>query len=230
MTLHMRNMLPNAEPEVFIDRPIVIRSARRPFYETSGKRFLDIVLAIIAILPLLAIMVILVPLILLDGGSPIYFQKRIGRNGKTFRMWKLRSMVPNADRALSAFLDENPAARAEWDHSQKLVHDPRITFVGRFIRKTSLDELPQLWNVLKGDMSLVGPRPMMLCQRRLYPGTAYYALRPGITGFWQISARNKSSFADRASFDADYLNDLSMRTDLKVMLRTVGVVLRGTGC
>ena len=132
------------------------------------------------------VMVILVPLIMLDGGSPIYFQKRIGLNGKKFRMWKLRSMVPNADRALAAYLEENPEARAEWDHSQKLRHDPRITRVGLFIRKSSLDELPQLWNVIKGDMSLVGPRPMMMSQRRMYPGTAYYALRPGITGFWQI--------------------------------------------
>lgn len=226
----MRNLLPNAETEVVLDRPIAIRAANRPFYATSGKRILDGVLAAMVILPLLAVMAILVPLIMLDGGSPIYFQNRVGRNGKTFRMWKLRSMVPDADRALDAYLAANPAARAEWDHSQKLAQDPRITFVGRFIRKTSLDELPQLLNVLQGDMSLVGPRPMMLSQRRLYPGTAYYALRPGITGFWQISARNQSSFAARAAFDAGYLNDVSLGTDLRVMLRTVGVVLRGTGC
>jgi lipopolysaccharide/colanic/teichoic acid biosynthesis glycosyltransferase len=145
-------------------------------------------------------------------------------------MWKLRSMVANADQLLSVYLAENPDARIEWDHSQKLRYDPRITRVGRIIRKTSLDELPQLWNVLRGDMSLVGPRPMMVDQQELYPGTAYYALRPGITGFWQVSVRNESSFSERAHFDADYLGRMSFVTDLKVLARTVSVVLNGTGC
>ncbi len=145
-------------------------------------------------------------------------------------MWKLRSMVADADSLLEAHLAANPAARAEWDRSQKLRSDPRITVLGRIIRKTSLDELPQLWNVLRADMSLVGPRPMLPEQRILYPGTAYYALRPGITGFWQISVRNESSFAQRAKFDAAYLRQMSLKTDILVMLRTVRVVLCGTGC
>jgi lipopolysaccharide/colanic/teichoic acid biosynthesis glycosyltransferase len=145
-------------------------------------------------------------------------------------MWKLRSMVPNADQMLEGYLAANPAARSEWDLTQKLRHDPRITKVGHIIRKSSIDELPQLWNVLKGDMSIVGPRPMMVDQQKIYPGTAYYALRPGITGFWQTSVRNESSFADRAQFDTDYLRQMSFLTDFRVMLRTVRVVVNGTGC
>jgi lipopolysaccharide/colanic/teichoic acid biosynthesis glycosyltransferase len=156
-------------------------------------------------------------------------QKRVGRNGRIFKMWKLRSMVPNADALLQSYLATNPAARAEWDRDQKLRHDPRITRIGHLIRKTSIDELPQLWNVFVGDMSLVGPRPMMPCQQEIYPGTAYYALRPGITGFWQTSARNESSFSERAGFDTDYLSKLSLLTDLKILMRTVRVVVHGTG-
>jgi lipopolysaccharide/colanic/teichoic acid biosynthesis glycosyltransferase len=167
---------------------------------------------------------------MLDGKSPFYTQPRVGRNGHIFRMWKLRSMVADADARLGAYLDSNPERRREWDETQKLRDDPRITRVGRIIRKTSIDELPQLWNVLRGEMSLVGPRPMMPDQQAIYPGTAYYALRPGITGFWQTSVRNESSFADRARFDAQYFRDLSLGTDLVVMLRTVRVVLCGTGC
>ena len=139
-------------------------------------------------------------------------------------------MVSNADALLEQHLACDPAAREEWNRTQKLRHDPRITPIGRMIRKSSLDELPQLWNVLVGDMSLVGPRPMMVDQQEIYPGTAYYALRPGITGFWQTSVRNESSFAERAGFDAAYLRDLSFRTDLHILMRTVRVVLRGTGC
>ena len=130
-------------------------------------------------------------------GDPVfYFQDRVGRKGKTFRFWKLRSMVMDADApAREAHLAASPQARMEWAHTQKLKDDSwRITSVGRFIRKTSLDELPQIRNVLKGDMSLVGPRPIMPEQRALYRGRAYFQLRPGITGFWQIGDRNDTAF------------------------------------
>jgi lipopolysaccharide/colanic/teichoic acid biosynthesis glycosyltransferase len=139
-------------------------------------------------------------------------------------------MILDADQKLETYLASDPAARAEWDEKQKLVHDPRITRVGRLIRKSSLDELPQLLNVLMGDMSLVGPRPMMPDQRALYPGRAYYDLRPGITGPWQVSERNETSFADRARFDDKYHHDLSLATDLRLLGCTVKVVLRATGC
>ena len=152
-------------------------------YRGVAKRALDIMLVLLATLPALMIALPFVLLVALDGRSPFYRQRRVGRNGAVFNMWKLRSMVPNADQMLEGYLAANPAARSEWDLTQKLRHDPRITKVGHLIRKTSIDELPQLWNVLKGDMSIVGPRPMMVDQQKIYPGTAYYALRPGITGF-----------------------------------------------
>nr|WP_313860126.1 sugar transferase [Parasedimentitalea psychrophila] len=145
-------------------------------------------------------------------------------------MWKLRSMVINADSLLETYLAENSAALEEWNTYQKLAQDPRTTPVGRFIRKTSLDELPQLWNVLLGEMSLVGPRPMIPSQKTLYPGQDYYDLHPGITGMWQVSLRNKSTFSDRAEFDTKYNRTLSLRTDLGILLKTVQVVLKGTGC
>jgi lipopolysaccharide/colanic/teichoic acid biosynthesis glycosyltransferase len=113
--------------------------------------------------------------------------------------------------------------------NQKLRNDPRITAVGRFIRKTSIDELPQLFCVLKGEMSLVGPRPFMPDQKDLYKGNAYYAMRPGLTGLWQVSDRNETSFAERAIFDTKYARSLSMMTDISILFRTVGAVTRGTG-
>jgi len=138
-------------------------------------------------------------------------------------------MVPDTDARLAAHLALDEAARREWETYQKLTSDPRVTAFGRMLRKSSLDELPQLWNVLKGDMSLVGPRPMLPEQLPLYPGRAYFALRPGVTGLWQISDRNASTFARRAEFDADYAHRLSLATDLRVLVATISVVVRGTG-
>lgn len=203
-------------------------SGRGP-YRRFCKRALDvaaIVLAAPAVLPVVAIAALMVAR---DGGSPFYTQMRVGKGGKRFRMWKLRSMVRDADERMEEFLAANPEARMEWDSTQKLKSDPRITRMGKFLRKSSLDELPQLWNVLIGDMSLVGPRPMMISQQNMYPGRAYYALRPGITGYWQTSGRNRTTFEARAQFDDAYEADLSLVTDVKVLAATVGVVLHGTG-
>ncbi|MDJ0821385.1 MAG: sugar transferase [Paracoccaceae bacterium] len=229
MTLHLRQPLPSAEFEKIIDDAL-FAAPRSTVYIDQLKRVFDVAVILICALPVLMILLVLSAIIMLDGKSPIYVQPRVGRNGRVFHMWKLRSMVPNADKMLETYLAQHAAARAEWDHTQKLRKDPRITWIGGIIRKSSLDELPQLWNVLRGDMSLVGPRPMMVDQQKLYPGTAYYALRPGITGFWQTSVRNESSFAERAGFDTDYLRKLSFGTDLAVLLRTVKVVMHGTGC
>jgi lipopolysaccharide/colanic/teichoic acid biosynthesis glycosyltransferase len=198
-------------------------------YRRGFKRLLDItaiVAALPVVVPMVAAMAILVAR---DGGKPFYCQIRVGKGGKPFKMWKLRSMVNDADDRMEAYLADNPEARAEWDSTQKLRHDPRITPMGQFLRKSSMDELPQLWNVLKGDMSLVGPRPMMLNQQSIYPGTAYYRLRPGVTGYWQTAGRNKTTFEARADYDAEYEADVSLMTDLRILARTVGVVLRGTG-
>lgn len=201
----------------------------KSLYGAMIKPALDVVFTVLLALPAAMIVGFFALLVMSDGHNPFYRQTRIGKNGRAFGMWKLRSMVPNADAVLEAYLAENPEARREWDLTQKLKKDPRITPVGRFIRKTSIDELPQLLNVVSGDMSLVGPRPMMLDQRVLYPGLAYYAMRPGITGFWQTSTRNESSFAERATFDARYFSAMSLKTDLRVLFKTVGVVFAGTG-
>ncbi len=178
---------------------------------------------------ILPVVLLLGLLIRSDGGPAFYSQERIGLNGRIFRIWKLRSMRVGADQLLEAHLAADPAARAEWQTTQKLKDDPRVTPIGRSIRRNSLDELPQLWNVLKGDMSLVGPRPMMPDQARLYPGVAYYGLRPGVTGFWQISRRNGTTFAGRAAYDTRYARRMSLGTDLKVLFATVWVVMVGTG-
>lgn len=198
-------------------------------YAALGKRLFDtaiVLLTAVFWLPLIAICALLVAM---DGYNPFYTQLRVGQNGRIFRMLKLRSMVPDADDLLEAHLATDPEARIEWDTTQKLKQDPRITRIGRIIRKTSIDELPQLFNVLFGDMSLVGPRPFMTSQSELYDGEAYYHLRPGLTGFWQVSDRNEGSFAGRVDFDEAYLKDMSLRTDLRVLTKTVGVVVRATG-
>lgn len=204
----------------------------RGIYARWGKRFLDVFLVIIASPFVLPIILTLAFIVSRDGGSPFYCHDRIGRGGKLFRCWKIRTMVTDADARLEAYLENDLDARAEWDNTQKLRNDPRVTKAGRFLRRTSLDELPQLWNVLIGDMSLVGPRPMMPEQKKLYPGSAYYKLRPGVTGFWQISDRNDndSSFALRAVHDTAYSRQISLSTDVGVLVATVRVVLRGTGC
>ena len=216
-----RNVLTSATPRLAAERAVL--------YPGLGKRLFDLAFVAFIALPVVVVLGILAILVATDGHSPFYVQKRLGRHGKVFRMYKLRSMVPNADKVLAAYLDSNPAARLEWDRDQKLKNDPRITAVGRLIRKTSLDELPQFFNVLKGDMSVVGPRPMMCEQKELYPGTEYYEMRPGITGAWQTSVRNESSFEQRVEYDRDYFYRLSLKTDIKIVLRTFGVVLRATG-
>lgn len=199
------------------------------FYRSFGKRIIDILLVISAVPFLLPILACLAALILVAEGKPFYSQSRVGLHGRAFRMWKFRTMVPDADSKLQAYLDAHPEMREEWDTHQKLTNDPRITPCGRLMRKTSLDELPQLWNVLIGDMSLVGPRPMMVEQNSLYPGTAYYRMRPGVTGPWQVSDRNDVSFSSRAGFDAEYEQKVSLLYDFWLVISTVRVVLRATG-
>jgi len=198
-------------------------------YARLGKRALDVTLILLAapfVLPLIALLAVLVAL---DGGPAFYGQTRLGRGGRRFTCWKLRSMAVDADARLEALLAEDPRAAAEWARCQKLRRDPRVTRLGRWLRAVSFDELPQLWNVLTGEMSLVGPRPMTPDQAPIYPGQAYYALRPGITGPWQVGERHEGAFAGRAAHDAAYLRELSFFTDLKLLARTVTVVLRGQG-
>jgi exopolysaccharide production protein ExoY len=210
--------------------PVTELSPPRPGpYRRAFKRALDVTAVLAAAPVVLPLIAALAACVAVEGGSPFYAQDRVGKNRRVFRMWKLRSMVTDADARMEECLSSNPQARREWDETQKLKNDPRITRLGRLLRKSSLDELPQLWNVLTGDMSLVGPRPMMTSQQELYPSNAYYTLRPGITGYWQVSGRNDTSFAARATYDAAYEAELSLKTDLAVLLRTIRTVTRGTG-
>ncbi len=202
---------------------------KRSLYRDGIKRALDIGLVLLAAPVVVPVVLIIALFVMRDGHSPFYWSERVGRGGRVFRMMKLRTMVHDAHGSLTEYLARDPVAAAEWNETQKLKVDPRITDFGRMLRKTSLDELPQLWNVLKGEMSLVGPRPMMPDQRCIYSGSAYYVLRPGVTGPWQVSDRNDSSFAKRADFDLEYHRNLSFANDLQLLGRTVVVVLRGTG-
>lgn len=202
---------------------------RDRFYRRYMKRALDVLLIVLALPIVLPTVLCLAAMVAAQGHSPFYRQERIGRGGRSFTMWKLRTMVPDAEKRLQEHLESDAAARKEWDAFQKLKVDPRITPLGNLLRRSSLDELPQLWNVLRGEMSLVGPRPMLPEQKPLYPGRAYFVLRPGVTGLWQVSERNASTFAQRAEFDADYDLALSFTTDVKVLVATVGVVFRCTG-
>ncbi len=206
-----------------------VRARKLPLYRRVLKRWLDVALVLMVVPFVVPVVLILALALKATGNAPFFTQDRVGLGGRTFKLWKLRTMVPDADARLRAYLQSDDSARQEWEAYQKLSRDPRITEFGQFLRKSSLDELPQLWNVLIGDMSLVGPRPMMVDQQDLYPGSAYYALRPGLTGTWQISERNQSTFAQRAEFDAEYERNLGFFKDLKILLATVGVVLRATG-
>lgn len=211
-------------------RQMTDRSVRpRLLYRSVGKRVLDVVLCVLGAPFALLLIGVSALIVARDGGHPFYSQDRVGRNGRIYRMWKLRTMVLDADAKLEAYLAGDTAARAEWDKDQKLKSDPRITRFGTLLRRSSLDEMPQLWNVFKGDMSLVGPRPMMPEQEILYPGRDYYALRPGVTGSWQVSDRNQSSFAQRATFDTSYNRNVSLMEDIRILAATVRVVLRATG-
>ncbi len=203
--------------------------AQPGLYRNVIKRVFDLVVVLLTGIIILPVIAVLAFVIMLGGQTPFYGSDRVGRNGLTFRMLKLRTMVKDADKQLDAYLRADSDARDEWDTTQKLKSDPRITRLGRFLRKFSLDELPQLWNVFVGDMSLVGPRPMLPEQRALYPGTAYYGLRPGLTGLWQISDRNECTFARRAEYDSEYDDILSFGTDLSLIAKTFGAVARGTG-
>lgn len=228
MTLQLNELSDNFEMS---SAPVglVNIAARSGLYRNYLKRLFDVAAVVASGLVVGPLILFLALLVAADGSNPFYWNERVGRRGRNFRMLKLRTMVPDADKMLEDYLSRNAEARLEWNSTQKLKTDPRITRIGRFLRKTSLDELPQLWNVLTGDMSLVGPRPMMPSQRPLYHGLAYYSLRPGITGIWQVSDRNESAFSKRAEYDSEYDEKLTFAMDLWLLWSTVRVVLKGTG-
>jgi exopolysaccharide production protein ExoY len=195
----------------------------------AAKRFFDVAVSLLAAPFALAVVGVFALMIWWDGGKPFFSQPRVGKGGRIFNLWKLRTMAPDAEKRLQEHLAADPLARVEWETKQKLENDPRITRLGKYLRKYSVDELPQLLNVLVGDMSLVGPRPMLPEQRQHYPGTAYFSMRPGLTGLWQISERNGCTFVERALHDTRYSGMMSFSADLWILLQTPMVVLRGTG-
>jgi len=199
---------------------------------TQFKRLFDIVVAGTALLfvaPLILVVAIIIRL--QDGGRAFYSQRRYGLDGEIFNCFKLRSMVPNAKEQLDEVLAHDPVARKEWDETQKLTNDPRITSIGNFIRKTSIDELPQLYNVLRGDMSLVGPRPIVENEIAKYGDSYrhYCAVRPGITGLWQVSGRSDTSYPQRVAADVEYVRSRSFWGDVKIVIMTIPAVLNSKG-
>ncbi len=205
------------------------RTRKSDIYADFGKRVLDLAIVFLTAPVTLPLLLLTALVVSLDGHSPIYVQKRVGKNGRVFKMLKFRTMVPDADQALESYLEKDSDARAEWDHCQKLRDDPRVTPIGSILRKCSLDELLQIVNVVKGDMSLIGPRPMMVDQTGLYPGRSYYWMRPGISGLWQVTDRNDTAFTARAQYDDKYYYNLSLTNDCRIIAKTFVVVLRGTG-
>ncbi len=195
------------------------------------KRAFDIIGALGIITMLLPALALLIFMVARDGGQPIYGHERVGFKGRKFKCLKFRSMVLNSQEVLQQVLENDPAARAEWDKDFKLKNDPRITRIGHFIRKTSLDELPQLWNVVRGDMSLVGPRPVIEDELARYADDADYYLmaKPGMTGLWQVSGRNDVDYETRVYFDSWYVKNWSLWNDIAILCKTVGVVFRRDG-
>lgn len=201
-------------------------------WRASLKRVMDVAGAAALLAFLAPAFLLLAWLVRRDGGPAFYGHTRIGKDGRGFPCLKFRSMVVDSDARLEALLASDPAARAEWEATRKLRHDPRVTPVGRFLRSTSLDELPQLFNVLRGEMSLVGPRPVTAAELSTQYGAAaahYMSVRPGITGLWQVSGRSDTTYAQRIALDVAYASRLSLWQDVVILLRTPVVVLARRG-
>ena len=195
------------------------------------KRVIDII-GSLALLVLFSPLFLVVDLMVsLDGGPVFYRHKRIGRDGKPFGCLKFRTMILGAEACLNEYLSYHPEQRREWEQDQKLAFDPRVTAIGNVLRRLSLDELPQLVNVLVGEMSLVGPRPVTEGELKHYgaAASAYLAVRPGLTGPWQVSGRNDVSYATRVAMDEAYVRNFSLWNDIVILLRTPGVVLSKKG-
>jgi exopolysaccharide production protein ExoY len=198
----------------------------------AAKRAIDLLGVAVFIVGFLPLYVLVAVLVRRSSPGPAhYWQDRVGQGGRHFHFYKFRSMVVNGDEVLTSFLDSDPSAKSQWEEFQKLDDDPRITRFGRFIRRTSIDELPQLWNVLKGEMSLVGPRPCMPSQEKYYGRywKTYCAMKPGLTGLWQVSGRNKLTYDQRVKLDVYYAREWSLWLDLKILFKTVRVVITGDG-
>jgi exopolysaccharide production protein ExoY len=210
-------------------KPAVTRGA----FDAFAKRLVDISGSVLFFaLFLWLFLAVAVGVALTTGRPVIYRHLRSGRGGEKFACLKFRSMVVNSDELLQKYLNDSPEARSEWARDFKLKQDPRVTRFGRFLRRSSLDELPQFWNVLKGDMSLVGPRPVTSEELTKYYGGhqgAYFSVKPGITGLWQVNGRSDLSYTQRVELDAEYVRGRSFRGDLKILWKTIFVAASGRG-
>lgn len=211
--------------------PEQVAPLRSPY--TATKRALDVLGAIVlaVVFSPLILAIVIVALIRREPGSVIYKHRRIGQGGHAFECLKFRTMVPNADQVLRELLERDPAIRAEWVRDHKLRCDPRVTRLGRFLRRTSLDELPQLWNVMQGEMSLVGPRPVVRDELLRYGrnARAYLSAKPGITGLWQVKGRNDINYRSRVVLDTYYVRNQNLLLDLYILSKTTRVVLGRSG-
>ena len=204
----------------------------RPLSGVMLIRVVDVVIAALALAFLAPLILLLAALVhLQDGGPAIFAHRRIGKHGRTFDCLKLRSMRVDAEEQLDALLAADPEARQEWERDQKLRDDPRVTALGGFLRRSSLDETPQLVNVLRGEMSLVGPRPITPRERQRYGHwfSAYTNVNPGITGLWQVSGRNSTSYRRRIAIDVVYSRRRSLQMDLYIIAKTIPAVLARSG-
>lgn len=205
------------------------RAAR---FTPMAKRAMDITIAAAALILAAPFFLVVSLMVRADGGPAFYAHPRVGRGGRIFGCLKFRSMVVDSQARLDALLAADPAARAEWDATRKLKNDPRITRIGRFLRATSLDELPQLINVLRGEMAVVGPRPVTPAELDRYYGAAaahYLTVRPGITGLWQVSGRSETSYDQRVALDVAYVSQPSLLADIRILLKTPVAVLSRRG-
>lgn len=203
-------------------------SARSPVGGKT-KRLMDIIVSALALTLLAPLLLFVSILILLTLKRPVFYsQLRVGYDGRLFRCYKFRSMAPDSDKVLKQYLASNPAAAEEWQRTQKLTHDPRVRFIGHLLRKSSIDELPQLYNVLRGEMSCVGPRPIVADELKRY-GPArddYLKAKPGMTGLWQVSGRNVLSYEARVVLDSTYIHNWSFMSDIGILLKTIPAVIR----
>lgn len=194
------------------------------------KRVFDLIISAFLLIVLSPLFLVIILAIKLDSkGKSIYTQTRIGQNGKTFKLYKFRSMIVDADKVLFELLENNPEMKMEYDIHKKLKNDPRVTKVGKVIRKLSMDELPQLINVLNGEMSLIGNRPYL--EREIKDMGKYYdeivKTKPGITGYWQVNGRSKTTFRSRCKMEADYSKRASLKLDMQIFLKTFKVLIKG---
>ena len=226
-------ILDNEKEKIKVENTKQNKVKNKIIYKTI-KRFFDIIVGIIGIIVLIPTTIILFVVNKLsksDRGPLFYEQLRIGKNGKYFRIYKYRTMIVGADKILEKYLAENEDARIEFEKNQKLEYDPRITKLGNFLRKTSIDEFPQFINVLKGDMSLIGPRPLVKGELDAHNGNheIYESVRPGITGYWGVNGRSNTTYDERLKLEYYYAENCSLWLDIKIFFKTIISIVKRDG-